>query len=104
VARTTRLPSLTPEQQAEADRIHSALVAAAEEDIRALAQQLAATTDANILGEKEFTYRDIIQRVAAKGIEIALDGRKKGGTRGPADVASGAGNRPASSDGRAKRS
>jgi hypothetical protein len=95
---------LTPEQQAEAERIYTALVAAADEDIRALANQMAATTDATIFGANEFTLRDIVLRVAAKGVEIALEGRKKGGTKGPAAVAIAAANRPASSGGGAKRS
>jgi hypothetical protein len=97
-------PSLTPEQQVEADRIYTALVAAADEDIRALATQMATTTDATIFGPNEFTLRDVIQRVAAKGLEIALEGRKKGGTTGPAEPARGAANRPGSSGGRRKRS
>jgi hypothetical protein len=103
MARTTT-PNLTPEQQAESDRIYSALIAAADNDIRTLANQMASRSDATILGDNEFTLRDIILRVAAKGLEIALEGRKKGGTKGPADVASVAENRPASSAGRRKRS
>jgi hypothetical protein len=104
MARLPHSVSLTPEQQAEADRIYTALVAAAHDDIRALADQMATTTDATIFGENEFTLRDIVLRVAAKGVEIALEGRKKGGTKGPVEAATAAGNRPASSAGRAKRS
>jgi hypothetical protein len=104
MARPARPVSLTPEQQAEADRIHSALLAAAEEDIRALANQMASTTDATFSGENEFTYRDIVPRIAAEGIEIALEGGKKRGTKGPADAAGGAGNRPGSNAGGPKRS
>lgn len=104
MARTVRTVSLSPEQQAEADRIYSALLSAAAEDIRALANQMATTTDATIFGENEFTLRDIILRVAAKGVEIALEGRKKGGTRGPVEAATAAGNRPVSSAGGAKPS
>lgn len=96
--------SLTPEQHAEAERIYTALVAAADEDIRALAHQMATTTDATIFGENEFTLRDIVLRVAAKGVEIALEGRKKGGTKGRAEAATAVANRPASSAGGAKRS
>lgn len=97
-------PDLTPEQQAESDRIHTALLAAADEDLRALADRMASGADADMLGENEFTLRDIVLRVAAKGLEIALDGRKKGGTKGPAGVASVAENRPGSSGGRRGRS
>ena len=77
MARPARPVTLTPDQQAEADRIYAALTAAAEADIRALADQLATTTDATVFGANEFTLRDIVHRVAAKGIEIALEGRKK---------------------------
>jgi hypothetical protein len=65
---------------------------------------MATTTEATIFGANEFTLRDIAQRVAAKGIEIALEGRKKGGTTGPAGAASGAAHPPGSSGGGAKRS
>jgi len=104
MARPARPVTLTPDQQAEADRIYAALTAAAEADIRALADQLATTTDATVFGANEFTLRDIVHRVAAKGIEIALEGRKKGGTTGPAGAATGAGSRPGSSGGSPKRS
>ena len=104
MARTTRPAPLTPEQRAEADRIHTALVAAADEDLRAPANQMATATDATLFGDNEFTLRDIVQRVAAKGIEIALEGRKKGGTNTRPAVATAAANRPASSGGGANAS
>lgn len=94
----------TPEQQAEADRIYAALLAAAAADLRALADQLATTTDATIFGDNEFTLRDVVHRVGAKAVEIALEGRKKGGTKDRADAANAAANRPASSAGGANRS
>ena len=77
MARTRRSVSLTPEQQDEADRIFNALVDAAADDLRDVANQLATTTDATIFGENEFTLRDIVHRVGAKAIETALEGRKK---------------------------
>jgi hypothetical protein len=100
----TLSPVLTTEQQAESDRIYNALIAAADDDIRTLANQMASRPDQTILGENEFTLRDIILRVAAKGLEIALEGRKKGGTKGLAVVANAAANRPVSSAGRRKPS
>ena len=96
--------SLTAEQRAEADRIYTALVAAADEDIRALANQMASTTDATLFGENEFTLRDIVLRVAAKGLEIAQEGRKKGGTKGRAEAATAVASRPVSSGGSTRRS
>jgi hypothetical protein len=102
--RTDRAAALTPEQEVEAERIYTALRAAADDDLHALARQLASTTDATIFGANEFTLRDIILRVAAEGVEIALEGRKKGGTTGRAGAASGATNRPGSSGGGASGS
>lgn len=104
MARTATSESLTPEQQVEADRIYTALAAAADEDIRVLANQMATRSDATMFGDNEFTLRDIILRVAAKGLEIALAGRKKGGTKGRAEAAIAAGSQPVSSAGGRKRS
>jgi hypothetical protein len=96
--RTTRV-ELTPEQQAESDRLLAALRQAAESDLRELADLLATTDDANTLGATEFTVRDIVLRVGAKAIEAALSGRKKGGTTGPPAPAPTVPNRPGSSAG-----
>ena len=97
-------PDLTPEQQAEADRIHAALVSAAAADLRELAEVLAATDDRTTFGPTEFAVRDIVHRVGAKALASALAGRKKGGTTGPAGPARGAGSPPGSSGGRPGRS
>ena len=59
MARRCPRPELSPEQQAEAERIHSALVAATAADLRLLDEQLA-TTDRTIFGANEFTIRDIV--------------------------------------------
>jgi hypothetical protein len=84
MARAPRPVPLTPAQRDEADRIQAALVAATAADLRELAETLARTTDATILGANEFTVRDIVHRVGAKAIETALRERKKGGTTGRA--------------------
>ena len=97
--RTARPDPLTADQQAEADRIHAALIAAAAEDLRELADTLARTTDATIFGANEFTVRDIVLRVGAKALEAALQERQKGGTAGRAGPARAVGNRPGSSAG-----
>ena len=98
-----RIP-LTPEQQAEADRIRAAMLQAAEADIRELAELLATKEDRTIFGSAEFTYRDIILRVAAKAVEAALEGRKKGGTMVPPAAARPVAKRPSSNAGRASGS
>jgi len=97
-------PDLSPEQKADADRIHAALVSAAATDLRELAELLAATDDRATFGATEFAVRDIVHRVGAKALEAALAGRKKGGTTGAAGPAPGAPRRPGSSGGRPGRS
>jgi hypothetical protein len=74
--RNTR-PELTADQKAEADRIHAAMLQAAESDLRELAELLAAKDDSNTFGATEFTVRDIVLRLGAKAIQTALEGRKK---------------------------
>jgi hypothetical protein len=90
---------LTPAQQAEADRIHTALATAAAADLRALAELLAAKADGDLLGPTEFQVRDLALRIGATALEAALAERKKGGTTGPAAPARTAGKRPGSSAG-----
>jgi hypothetical protein len=91
---------LTPEQQADADRILAALQTACQADLRAVAELLAAQDDRTTFGATEFAVRDIVLRVGAKAIEAALAGRKKGGTTAPLAPARLAARRPASSAGR----
>jgi hypothetical protein len=93
----TNRPALTTEQQAEADRIRQALLAASAEDLRELAELLATTDDSTIFGATEFAVRDIVHTIGAKAIQTALDGRKKGGTTDPVEPAPTA-RRPPSSN------
>ena len=99
MARRTTRPELTPEQRAESDRILAALRRAAESDLRELADLLATKDDTDTFGATEFTVRDVVHRVGAKAIEAALEGRKKGGTTGPAGPAPAAPGPPSSSGG-----
>jgi hypothetical protein len=96
--RRTPKPTLTPEQQIEADRIQHALVDASAEDLRELAELLATKNDANIFGATEFAVRDIVHRIGAKAIQTALEGRKKGGTTDPVAPAPTAHTTPSSND------
>ncbi len=93
--RTTQVP-LTPEQQAEADRIFAALQQTAVADLRELANLLATKDDSNTFGATEFTVRDIVHRIGAKALEHALEGRKKGGTTAPPTPAPTADSPPSS--------
>jgi hypothetical protein len=93
-------PDLTPEQQAESDRIFAALQQACQADLRALADLLASKADADLFGATEFRARDLVLPIAARALEAALEGRKKGGTTAPAAPARTAARPPSSSAGR----
>lgn len=75
---------LTVEQQAEMERIEDLMVAQARVEARRIARLLVTRRDSELLGETEFTIRDAVHRIGARGIDAALDGRKKRGTRGRA--------------------
>lgn len=75
---------LTPEQQAEAQRLYDALQGPFLDEARRLAELLASKADAQLLGKTEFEVRDAVHRLGATAFQTALDGRKKGGTRAPA--------------------
>ena len=77
-------PDLTPEQNADAERIYLALREATEEDHRRMARLLASRRDDRLFGPTEYEVRDLTHRTDAKAIQAALDGRKKGGTWGRA--------------------
>jgi len=96
MARGTPQPTLTPEQQAESDRIFAALQQTAVDDLRALADLLATKDDSNTFGATEYTVRDIALRIGAKALESALGGRKKGGTTAPPTSAPTAASPPGS--------
>ena len=76
--------NLTPEQLAEAEQIFQTLDQATRDDRWRIAQLLASKPDSQILGETEFQIRDMVHEIGAKAIATALNGRKKGGTKGPA--------------------
>jgi hypothetical protein len=81
--RTPR-PDLSAEQLAEAERIYQTLRQATEDEHWQIAQLLASKPDDRLLGQTEFEVRDLTHTTGAKAIQAALDGRKKGGTVGPA--------------------
>ena len=75
---------LTPEQEAEAQRLFEALQRPFLDEARRLARLLAAKPDDKLLGKAEFEVRDAVHALGARALEAALDGRKKGATRAPA--------------------
>ena len=75
---------LTPEQQAEADRIEQRLTELVRGDLRELAEHLACKPDDQLLGATEYEVRDRVHRIGARALEAAMAGREKGATAGPA--------------------
>jgi hypothetical protein len=74
-----------PEDQARrAQQLFDSLMAAAEPDLRAIAESLATKPDDQLFGRTEFELRDQVLRLGAKALQAAAQQRKKGGTRGPA--------------------
>ena len=63
---------LTPDQQAEADRLRTARAAALTADLDALARLLASKADGDLLGPTEFQVRDLVHLICSHAIETAL--------------------------------
>jgi hypothetical protein len=75
---------LTPQQQAEADRIEGRMLDLVRGDLRELAELLASKPDRQLLGRAEFEVRDRVHKIGARALEAALAGREKGATAGRA--------------------
>jgi hypothetical protein len=74
-----------PEEQARrAQQLFESLKAAAEHDLRAVAESLATQPDDRLFGRTEFELRDLVLRLGAKALQAAAQQRKKGGTQDPA--------------------
>jgi hypothetical protein len=71
---------LTPEQQAEAERIEDLVMAKARVEVRQMARLLASKPNRELLGRTEFQLRDACHRIGAQALDAALEQRKKGGT------------------------
>jgi hypothetical protein len=75
---------LTPEQEAEAQRLAGLFLAKAREEALTMARLLVSKEDHEILGATEFQVRERVHKLGAHAIETALNERKKGGTTGRA--------------------
>jgi hypothetical protein len=75
---------LTPEQEAEAQRLADLIGQKAREEALRMARILASKPDAQLLGATEFEIRERVHALGAYAIETAVNRRKKGGTRGRA--------------------
>ncbi len=95
---------LTPEQLAEAQRHFEVMKKATEQDLWRIACLMAGKADGQLLGRTEFEVRDQVLRIGAKAVQTAIEGRKKGGTKGAASSVPNAGPMPDSSGGGKRRS
>jgi len=75
---------LTPEQEAQAQRLFEAIQRTFLDEARQLARLLASKDDAHLLGTTEFEVRDAVHRLGAQVLQTALNERKKGATKGRA--------------------
>jgi hypothetical protein len=88
---------LTPEQEAEAQRLAEIIGRKAQEEALRMARLLVSKPDAELLGRTEYELRDRAHGLAAGALETALRERKKGGTTGRAGPARTAARRRGSS-------
>jgi hypothetical protein len=75
---------LSPEQEAEAQRLFELFQQPLLQEARRLARLCASKPTAQLLGKTEFQIRDAVHHLGAQLLQTALDERKKGGTKGPA--------------------
>lgn len=72
---------LTPEQEAQAQRLAAIIGKRAQEEALQMARIMTSKPDPQLLGATEFEIRDRAHKLAAYAIETALNERKKGGTK-----------------------
>ena len=95
---------LTPEQLTEAQRNFEVMKKAAEEDLWRIACLMASKANSQLFGRAEFEVRDCVLHIAAKAVETAVNGRKKGGIRGAVSSVENAAETRGSSSGGKRRS
>jgi len=79
--------TLTPEQEADAQRLYQLLKQACDDDLLQMARLLASKPNHQLLGATEFELRDRVLQIGAKAVATALEERKKGGIKAPAPPA-----------------
>jgi hypothetical protein len=72
--------NLTPEQEAQAQRLTDLIMAKTREEVLQMNRLLASKKDGDLLGATEFEIRDRVHKIGAQVMEAALNERKKGGT------------------------
>jgi len=86
---------LSTEQEEQAQAIYSRLKERFDSEALRLARLMASKDDGHLLGDTEFQVRDRVHGLGAQVLQIALDERKKGGTKVPAPIVHAAGKRRA---------
>jgi hypothetical protein len=74
---------LSPEKQADIERLAREIHQAVDAEIGELAANLATTDDAHLFGDNEFQIRALAHKIAAKALERHL-ALKKTATKAPA--------------------
>jgi hypothetical protein len=72
---------LTPEQEAEAQRLAELVTQKAKQEVLAITRLLVSKPDREMLGATEFEVRDRVHQIGAFAIEAALNERKKRGIK-----------------------
>lgn len=75
---------LTPEQEAEAQRLADTIAVKTKEELLRITRLLVSKQDHELFGQTEFDVRDLVHQIGARAIETAVNERKKGGTKGRA--------------------
>jgi hypothetical protein len=75
---------LSPEQEAEAQRLAAIIAQRAQEEALRIARLMVSKPDGELLGATEFEVRDRMHALGAHAIETAVNRRKKGATGGRA--------------------
>ena len=73
---------LTPEQEAEAQRLADSIAVKTKEDLLRITRLLVSKQDQELFGKTEFEVRDLVHQIGSRAIEAAVNERKKRGTKG----------------------
>lgn len=76
--------NLTPEQEADAQRLAEVVFQKTKDEVLQMARLMVSKKDHELLGATEFEIRDRVHKIGAFAIETAVNQRKKGGTPGRA--------------------
>lgn len=72
---------LTPEQEAEAQRLADAIAVKTKEELLQITRLLVSKQDHELFGQTEFEVRDLVHKIGARAIETAVNERKKRATK-----------------------